>query len=74
MDRASDSGSEGWGFESLPACQKTQMSVLDICVFCCKAEKRLESYHTGMKAVQNVATSCAGASAGTTVIAVRMGP
>ena len=21
MDRASDSGSEGWGFESLPACQ-----------------------------------------------------
>ena len=22
MDRASDSGSEGWGFESLPACQK----------------------------------------------------
>ena len=22
MDRASDSGSEGWGFESLPVCQK----------------------------------------------------
>ena len=23
MDRASDSGSEGWGFESLPVYQKT---------------------------------------------------
>ena len=25
MDRASDSGSEGWGFESLPAYQKFQI-------------------------------------------------
>ena len=25
MDRASDSGSEGWGFESLPVYQKDQI-------------------------------------------------
>ena len=24
MDRASDSGSEGWGFESLPVCHKKE--------------------------------------------------
>ena len=32
MDRASDSGSEGWGFESLPVCQvkkkDTRMGIL----------------------------------------------
>ena len=27
MDRASDSGSEGWGFESLPAYQKKQRPI-----------------------------------------------
>ena len=27
MDRASDSGSEGWGFESLPAYQKIQIPI-----------------------------------------------
>ena len=29
MDRASDSGSEGWGFESLPVYQKNAHSSLD---------------------------------------------
>ena len=28
MDRASDSGSEGWGFESLPACQQKNVFCL----------------------------------------------
>ena len=27
MDRASDSGSEGWGFESLPAYQKMRIPI-----------------------------------------------
>ena len=32
MDRASDSGSEGWGFESLPAChEKSHICLLDKC-------------------------------------------
>ena len=30
MDRASDSGSEGWGFESLPAYQLTGYPIRDI--------------------------------------------
>ena len=29
MDRASDSGSEGWGFESLPAYQKNRYPFRD---------------------------------------------
>ena len=31
MDRASDSGSEGWGFESLPVYQKSRYPFWDIC-------------------------------------------
>ena len=38
MDRASDSGSEGWGFESLPACQKDQIP-FGIWSFCIPLEK-----------------------------------
>ena len=30
MDRASDSGSEGWGFESLPVYHKLQIRTLHI--------------------------------------------
>ena len=33
MDRASDSGSEGWGFESLPAYQK-QVIPFGVTCFC----------------------------------------
>ena len=32
MDRASDSGSEGWGFESLPVYQKSRYPFWDICL------------------------------------------
>ena len=35
MDRASDSGSEGWGFESLPAYQKIQ-TPFGVWIFCCR--------------------------------------
>ena len=35
MDRASDSGSEGWGFESLPAYQKIQ-TPFGVWFFCCR--------------------------------------
>ena len=38
MDRASDSGSEGWGFESLPVYQKTRYPN-GYLVFCCSAEE-----------------------------------
>ncbi len=34
MDSASDSGSEGWGFESLRACQTGQMVFLPYVLFC----------------------------------------
>ena len=33
MDRASDSGSEGWGFESLPVYQKSRYPFRDVCFF-----------------------------------------
>ena len=35
MDRASDSGSEGWGFESLPAYQKMREGFMPPLIFCC---------------------------------------
>lgn len=34
LDRASDSGSECWGFESLRACQKTMYEAISYIVFC----------------------------------------
>ena len=34
MDRASDSGSEGWGFESLPVYQKTREGLRPLLFFC----------------------------------------
>ena len=37
MDRASDSGSEGWGFESLPAYQKMREGIKPTLIFCCAA-------------------------------------
>ena len=33
MDRASDSGSEGWGFESLPVCHKNKRELLLSLIF-----------------------------------------
>ena len=41
MDRASDSGSEGWGFESLPVYQKDQIP-FGIWSFCYPERKGLE--------------------------------
>ena len=44
MDRASDSGSEGWGFESLPAYQKSRYpyGYLDFC-FCRRDSNHLNA-------------------------------
>src|SRR5699024_2351770 len=39
MDRASDSGSEGWGFESLPAYQKIQ-TPFGVWIFCCRWDSK----------------------------------
>ena len=44
MDRASDSGSEGWGFESLPAYQKDQIP-FGIWSFCMSERKGLEQFN-----------------------------
>ena len=41
MDRASDSGSEGWGFESLPVYQKRERAFA-LSLFCCTERKGLE--------------------------------
>lgn len=35
MDSASDSGSEGWGFESLLACHENRLKVTRLWVFFC---------------------------------------
>ena len=35
MDRASDSGSEGWGFESLPVCHEKGFKSKDLRPFSC---------------------------------------
>ncbi len=51
MDRASDSGSEGWGFESLPVYQKFQMFLWGIWNFLCPEaglERALRKHAGGM--------------------------
>ena len=42
MDRASDSGSEGWGFESLPVYQKDQIPIRVSGLFAPSGRKGLE--------------------------------
>ena len=42
MDRASDSGSEGWGFESLPVYQKREDTIWYPLFFCPPGGKGLE--------------------------------
>ena len=45
MDRASDSGSEGWGFESLPVYQKSRYPY-GYLVFCYTGKKGLEKFNS----------------------------
>ena len=51
MDRASDSGSEGWGFESLPAYQKMRIPIRVSAFFDMLGGTRKDgtSAHTGAK-------------------------
>ena len=48
MDRASDSGSEGWGFESLPVYQKGQIpsGIWSFCIFGRKGLERAAPVRT----------------------------
>ena len=48
MDRASDSGSEGWGFESLPVYQKDQIP-FGIWSFCIHMAKGLEPFNANVR-------------------------
>ena len=48
MDRASDSGSEGWGFESLPVYQKDQIP-FGIWSFCYPERKELEQSNARLR-------------------------
>ena len=43
MDRASDSGSEGWGFESLPVYQKTREGFCPLLFFAPKGLEELNA-------------------------------
>ena len=47
MDRASDSGSEGWGFESLPVYQK-RVIPFGITLFCYPERKGLEKLNASV--------------------------
>ena len=48
MDRASDSGSEGWGFESLPVYQKSRYP-FGYLLFCCLGRKGLEKFNATVR-------------------------
>ena len=56
MDRASDSGSGGWGFESLPVYQKSRTSIWMFCFFCIliESDSKIKSQYAGGVLLQPV--------------------